>query len=79
MVAIVRRISQVVELSENGRTELCAEVRRHLDRALLLQRYARLNNVAVAMAFEWSEIERLERVLSGALNQTCRRTRNSDV
>lgn len=65
MVAIVRSNSQIVELNDNDRTELCAEVRRHLDRALLLRRYGGLNNVAVAIALEWSEIERLERILSG--------------
>ena len=65
MVAIDRGVTQIIELSDDDRTELCAEVRCHLDRALLLQPYARFNRVAVAIAFEWSEIQRLERILSG--------------
>ena len=65
MIANTPSATPLAALNENERLAMCASVQRHLSLTLLLQSYARLHNVARAIAFEWSEIERLEGILVG--------------
>ena len=64
MIAIVSETPQPIELTPEDRRAMCAEVRCRLDHALLLQPYARLSKVSLAIALVWQEISRLERALA---------------
>ena len=71
MIAIDHDIRNTAELSQEDRRVMCAQVRCHLDTAILLQPYARLSKVAVAIALVWQQISRLERTLAKSCCKPC--------